>query len=167
MVKRKIKAPPVSTSTPAPSADSPKKSPRENKKKATPASAGTKRKNRTPASKLNQSSINQGTDKKKRRLRPGTKALREIRYFQKTDHTLIPRLSFCRVVKEIMMNLVGNNSRQFRIQALALDALQESCEQFLVRFFEEANLCAIHAKRVTLMTKDMQLLRAIKYDTEL
>ena len=101
-----------------------------------------------------------------RRLRPGTKALREIRFFQKTDHSLIPKLSFCRVVKEIMSDILGG-AKQFRVQALALEALQESAEQFLVRFFEESNLCAIHAKRVTLMTKDMQLLRAIKYDTEL
>ena len=101
-----------------------------------------------------------------RRLRPGTKALREIRFFQKTDHSLIPKLSFCRVVKEVLMNVLGG-AQQFRIQSLALEALQESSEQFLVRYFEEANLCAIHAKRVTLMSKDMQLLRAIKYETEL
>lgn len=76
---------------------------------------------------------------------------------------MIPRLSFCRLVKEILLNEGG--PQPFRVQALALEALQEAAEQFVVKYFEEANLCAIHARRVTLMVKDMDLLRAVKYST--
>ena len=41
-------------------------------------------------------------------------------------------------------------------------ALQESAEAYLVGLFEDTNLCAIHAKRVTIMTKDLQLARRIR-----
>ena len=50
----------------------------------------------------------------------------------------------------------------FRWQAAALVALQEAAEAHLVGLFEDANLCAIHAKRVTIMVKDMQLARRIR-----
>jgi len=96
------------------------------------------------------------------RTKAGRKAVREIQYYQKTMHNLIPKLSFCRVVKEVM---VDNGAADFRIQSLAIEALQEATEAFLIRYMEEANMCAIHAKRVTLMPKDMELIKKLKYNT--
>jgi histone H3-like centromeric protein A len=49
-----------------------------------------------------------------------------------------------------------------RFQSTAIQALQEAAESFLVHLFEHANLCAIHAKRVTLMRQDIQLARRIR-----
>lgn len=48
------------------------------------------------------------------------------------------------------------------IQSSAILALQESAEAYLVGLFEDTNLCAIHAKRVTIMPKDIQLARRIR-----
>lgn len=94
----------------------------------------------------------------KRRFRPGTVALREIRKLQKTWKFLIPMEPFIRIVRDI----TGFYSREVtRWQAEALVAIQEAAEYFLVELFENAILCAIHAKRVTLMQKDMQLARRI------
>ena len=61
--------------------------------------------------------------------------------------------------KEISDEYCGQS---YRWQAEALMALQEACEHYLVHLFEDANLCAIHAKRVTIMVKDMQLARRIR-----
>ncbi|XP_015177684.1 PREDICTED: histone H3.3-like [Polistes dominula] len=91
--------------------------------------------------------------KKPHRYRPGTVALREIRRYQKTTELLIRKLPFQRLVREIAQDCHAD----VRFQKSALFAIQESCEAFLVRLFEDANLCAIHAKRVTIMPKDMQL----------
>ncbi|RHY32486.1 hypothetical protein DYB32_002522, partial [Aphanomyces invadans] len=95
----------------------------------------------------------------KRRYRPGDKALLEIRRFQKSTDLLMRKLPFARLVREIQMNFSGH---QFRWQSSALLALQEAAEAHLVRIFEDATLCSIHAKRVTLMVKDIQLARRIR-----
>ncbi|QDZ21396.1 histone H3 [Chloropicon primus] len=96
---------------------------------------------------------------RKRRYRPGTKALKEIRHFQKTTDLLLRKLPFARLVREI-----GNtvSVEPYRWTAEALLALQEASEAFMVGLFEDCNLCAIHAKRVTIMPKDMQLARRIR-----
>ncbi|PPQ68009.1 hypothetical protein CVT26_007372 [Gymnopilus dilepis] len=103
---------------------------------------------------------------KKRRYRPGTVALREIRRYQKSTDLLLQKLPFSRVVREITMEMVTEtnfeNSANLRWQSSALLALQEATEAYLVHLFEDANLCAIHAKRVTIMTKDIQLARRIR-----
>lgn len=109
--------------------------------------------------------------KKVKRFRPGTVALREIRKFQKGHELLIRKLPFQRLVREIMedMGVRNNNTygkpndtfQGYRIQSTALAALQEAAEAYLVSLFEDTNLCAIHAKRVTIMVKDMQLARRI------
>jgi len=96
---------------------------------------------------------------RKRRSRPGTVALREIRKYQRSSELLLRRLPFSRLVREIQIDFTG---KQFRWQANALMALQEAAEFHLVHLFEDANLCAIHAKRVTIMPKDMQLARRIR-----
>ncbi|CCI40926.1 unnamed protein product [Albugo candida] len=95
----------------------------------------------------------------KRRFRPGSVALREIRYYQRSTELLIRKLPFARLVRDIQMQYAN---RPFRWQAEALLALQEAAEAHLVRLFEDANLCAIHSKRVTLMVKDIQLARRIR-----
>lgn len=94
-----------------------------------------------------------------RRYRPGQRALKEIRIYQKSTDLLLRRLPFARLCKEVMTCFTTEN---YRWQASALLALQEAAEQFLVQIFEEANLCAIHAKRVTVMPKDIQLARRIR-----
>ena len=98
----------------------------------------------------------------KYRAKAGKRAIQEIRFYQKSIHFLIPKLSFCRLVKEIM-----NEHGAYRIQSLALEALQTAAETFLIRFLEDTNTCAIHAKRVTILKKDMRLVRFLKHGTEL
>ncbi|CCE88689.1 Piso0_001466 [Millerozyma farinosa CBS 7064] len=97
----------------------------------------------------------------KRRYRPGTKALREIRRYQRSSELLIRKLPFARLVKEVAENYIGADYG-IRWQSNAVLALQEACEAFLVHLLEDTNLCAIHAKRVTIMQKDIQLARRIR-----
>ena len=101
--------------------------------------------------------VNMGI-KKPHRYRPGTVALREIRKFQKSTELLIRKLPFQRLVKEI----AGQYKSDVRFQSQAILALQEATEAYLVGLFEDTNLMAIHAKRVTIMPKDMQLARRIR-----
>lgn len=96
--------------------------------------------------------------KKPHRFRPGTVALREIKKYQKSTELLIRKAPFQRVVKEILFKYKDNA----RIQSMALAALQEASETYLVGLFEDANLCSIHAKRITVMGKDLQLARRIR-----
>lgn len=96
--------------------------------------------------------------KKPHRFRPGTVALREIRKYQKSTELLIRKLPFQRLVREIAQNFKSD----LRFQASAIAAMQEASEAYLVGLFEDTNLCAIHAKRVTIMQKDMNLARRIR-----
>ena len=96
--------------------------------------------------------------KKPHRFRPGTVALREIRRFQKSTELLIRKLPFQRLVREI----ASEYRNELRFQSSAVLALQEASEAYMVGLFEDTNLCAIHAKRVTIMPKDMQLARRIR-----
>jgi|EP01122_Echinamoeba_exundans_P001047 histone H3 len=99
-----------------------------------------------------------GGIKKPHRFRPGTVALREIRKFQKSTELLIRKLPFQRLVREIAQDF----KTDLRFQGSAIAALQEAAEAYLVGLFEDTNLCAIHAKRVTIMPKDIQLARRIR-----
>jgi histone H3 len=99
---------------------------------------------------------------KKHRYRPGTAALREIRKYQKSTDLLIRKLPFQRLVKEIAQDF----KQDLRFQTTAILALQEASEAYLVHLFENANLAAIHAKRVTIMPRDMQLARRIRGDRQ-
>jgi len=96
--------------------------------------------------------------KKRHRYRPGTVALREIRRYQKSTELLIRKLPFQRLVREIAQDFKDD----LRFQAAAIMALQEASEAYLVGLFEDVNLCAIHAKRVTIKPKDMQLALRIR-----
>ncbi|KAH0839874.1 histone-fold-containing protein [Lanmaoa asiatica] len=109
----------------------------------------------------------QPAQRKKRRYRPGTLALREIRKYQRSTDLLLRRLPFSRVVREIALDMMTDTNYQMnetglRWQSSAIMALQEATEAFLVHLFEDANLCAIHAKRVTIMQRDIQLARRIR-----
>ncbi|KAF0775546.1 hypothetical protein AaE_000757 [Aphanomyces astaci] len=99
-----------------------------------------------------------GGIKKPHRYRPGTVALQEIRRFQKTTDLLLRKLPFQRLVREIAQDYKAD----LRFQSTAVIALQEATEAYLIGLFEDSNLCAIHAKRVTIMPKDIQLARRIR-----
>ncbi|XP_041662350.1 histone H3-like centromeric protein CSE4 [Cheilinus undulatus] len=104
-----------------------------------------------------------GGVKKPHRYRPGTVALREIRRYQKSTELLIRKLPFQRLVREIAQDF----KTDLRFQSAAIGALQEASEAYLVGLFEDTNLCAIHAKRVTIMPKDIQLARRIRGEQSL
>ncbi|KAK7880470.1 hypothetical protein WMY93_032877 [Mugilogobius chulae] len=82
----------------------------------------------------------------------------EIRRYQKSTELLIRKLPFQRLVREIAQDF----KTDLRFQSSAVMALQEASEAYLVGLFEDTNLCAIHAKRVTIMPKDIQLARRIR-----
>ena len=111
----------------------------------------------TPAQKSTSASAEGGV-KKPHRYRPGTVALCEIRRYQTSTELLIRKLPFQCLVREIAQNI----KMDLRFQSAAIMALQESAEAYLVGLFEDSNLCAIHAKRVTIMPKDIQLARRIR-----
>ena len=98
------------------------------------------------------------SSKRRFRSRPGVVALREIKKLQRSTDLLVPRLPFQRVVKEIC----GKINSDLRFSAQGLLALQESAESFMTGLFEDSYMCSIHAKRVTLMPKDVQLARRIR-----
>ena len=98
--------------------------------------------------------------RKKPRHRPGTVALREIRRYQKANDNLLPRAPFQRVVREIARGFDSD----LRFASQAIVALQEAAEAYLVGIFEDAKACALHANRVTIMRKDMDLARRIRGD---
>tara|TARA_B100002051_G_C16590986_1_gene562823 strand:+ start:321 stop:755 length:435 start_codon:yes stop_codon:yes gene_type:complete len=102
--------------------------------------------------------------KKPHRFRPGTVALREIRKYQKSTDNLIRKLPFQRLVREIVdgMRKELRFGDALRFQSHAMMALQEATEAYATSLFEDTNLCAIHAGRVTIMPKDIQLARRIR-----
>lgn len=97
----------------------------------------------------------------KRRYKPGTLALKEIRRYQNTTHLLLLKLPFQRLIREVCQDVLPPGA-PMRWQSTAVQALQEAAEAFLVRLMEDTNLCAIHAKRVTIMARDMQLARRLR-----
>ena len=90
--------------------------------------------------------------------KPGTKALQEIRKYQKSTKNLIPLRPFAELVREMIQNIQFD----LRVQRIAIDALHEAAESYLVGLFEDTQLCAIHAKRVTITPQDMQLVRRLR-----
>ena len=111
----------------------------EAKKKTAPAEGGVK-------------------TERSRRFRPGTVALREIKRYQKSTDLLLLRAPFQRLVRSIAQGI----DPDIRFRSEALLALQEAAEMYLVCLYEESNLCAIHANRVTIFKKDMDLARRIR-----
>ena len=109
----------------------------------------------------------QGGIKKPHRYRPGTVALREIRRYQKSTDLLIAKLPFARYFKEVVGDVkpASWGTDTPRVTGSALAATQEAYEAYQVGLFEDTNLCAIHAKRVTIMKMDVQLARRIRGET--
>nr|AJO61183.1 CenH3 [Lathyrus ochrus]AKA94121.1 centromere-specific variant of histone H3 [Lathyrus ochrus] len=103
------------------------------------------------------SAANNTHEKKKRRFKRGT-ALQEIRKFQKDVKLLIPYAPFVRCVREITTQF---SSLVTRWTPEALISLQEAAEDDLIRMFEAGMLCARHARRITLMKKDIELTRRL------
>ena len=100
----------------------------------------------------------QGRQVKPHRYRAGTVALQDICHFQKTSALLIRKLPFQGLVREITQDF----KTDLRFQSAAILCLQEAAEAYLVRLFDDTNLCAIHARRVTIMPKDILLARQIR-----
>ena len=113
--------------------------------------------------------------KKPHRYRPGTVALREIRRYQKSTDLLIKKLPFQRLLKEMTYNSWKQMDemkrtqldKMPRMQVATVNCIQEASEATLVGLFEDTNLCAIHAKRVTIMKKDVDLAKRIGQDPNL
>jgi len=128
--------------------------------KSTPYKPAPKKKSPEKSSKIRRSSTGP-----KRRFRPGTRALMEIRKFQRSTDLLIPCLPFGRVCREIATNIQRRRGiTDLRFQASALRCLQEAAEAYLAQLFEDTVLLACHANRVTVMEKDMRLARRIRGD---
>jgi histone H3 len=102
----------------------------------------------------------QKTIRKNKRYQSGNKALNEIRKFQKSTDLLIHRLPFARLVKETTLKF--HHALQW--QSIAIEAVQHACEDYIIGLMEDANLSAIHAKRVTIMPKDIHLAQRIRGD---
>ena len=107
-----------------------------------------------------QSNSSRGGVKKPRRYRPGTVSLREIHRYQKSFELLIPKLNFQNLVREITREI----NKELRFQSTALLALQEAgpSESFLIERFADSQIAALHAGRITIKTKDMQLVCYMK-----
>jgi len=99
-----------------------------------------------------------GHVRRPRRFRSGTVVLREIRKYQKSTDLLIRKLPFQRLVREVVQQI----SPGLRFQSTVILSLQEASEDYLVRMFEQVNLCCLHARRVTIQVKDMSLWKRMK-----
>jgi histone H3 len=99
-----------------------------------------------------------GGVKKPHRYCPGTVAISEIRKYQKNTDLLIRKAPFQHLVRKIAINFKSD----LQMQSTTVLALQEASEAYLVRLFEDTNECAIHAKHVTIMPKDIQLAQRIR-----
>ena len=90
---------------------------------------------------------------KQRKVQKGMQALKEIQRYQKGVDLLIRRVPFQRLVREI----IQKRREGLKLQSSTVLVLQEASEAFLVGLMEQANLCTIHVKRVTIMPRDIQL----------
>lgn len=88
--------------------------------------------------------------------------MKTIQKLQNTTDLLIPKVRFHRLVREITQNVCNDAEDPLRYQVAALVALQEAAEAYLTYLFEDTNLCCIHARRVTIMPRDIQLARRIR-----
>nr|XP_002128910.1 histone H3.3-like [Ciona intestinalis] len=127
------------------------RTPNKSRHSQSSASGSAKRKSSQPKKK---------TPVRKPRKRPGVQVLKDIRKLQSTTNLSIRKLPFSRVVREIQYKI---NPRISAWQSLAIQALHEAAEAYLVRFFEDCNLAATFTNRVTVMTKDAQFIRKLRH----
>lgn len=121
--------------------------------------------------------------KKPHRFRPGTVALREIKKLQNSTDLLIRKMPFQRLVRELITAREfkyggedvkmekcgpyqdGNDGKGDgvgRVSSSFIGMIQDQAEAYLAHLFEDSNLCAVHAKRVTIQEKDMALVMRIR-----
>ncbi len=131
------------------------------KQTARKSTGGKAPRKQVAAKATRKASPSSGGMKKPRRFRPGTVALREIRRYQKSTSLLLRKSPFQRLVREVASDFKSN----LRMASGALGALQEATEAYMVGLFEDANLAALHAKRVTIMPRDLGLARRIRGET--
>jgi len=146
--------------------------------KAPPSSSGKKTSNNTSNSppNVNAAPAAQGLPRK-RRAAPGALALREVRKYQRSTELLFRKGIFLRMVRDVAQeaNMVGSSFlfclpslfksdhiQEVRFSKSSLAAMQEATEAYLVGMLEDTNLCAVHAKRVTIMPRDMDLCRRLR-----
>lgn len=111
------------------------------------------------ARKTAPASGSEASQKRPARFRPGSVALKEIRKYQKSTDHLMRKLTFQRLVRSIAASIRS----EFRFRSIVMHCLQEVIESFITSLFEESNQFALHAKRMTVMVKDLYLLCKIKY----
>ena len=100
----------------------------------------------------------QEAEPNKRKYRPGMRALRDIKMYQRSTNLLLPKAALFRVIKDMTARIFPDA----RYSMAAVTAIQNCVENHMIGLFEDTNLCAIHAGRATIMTKDMRLARRIR-----
>ena|SRR3990167_1058790 len=103
----------------------------------------------------------QDTEPTKRKYRPGMRALRDIKMYQRSTNLLLPKAALLRVIRDMTAKIFP----EARYSDAAVNAIQNCVESHMIGLFEDTNLCAIHAGRATIMTKDMRLARRIRGET--
>lgn len=98
------------------------------------------------------------------RRAPGKAAIAEIKRLQACTDLLIPKASFFRLVRQITLAYSPSSGTPYRYQVEALLALQDATESYLTRLFEDSYLCTIHAKRVTIFPRDMDLVGRLRLE---
>ncbi len=106
------------------------------------------------------SATRSGGAKRKRKTKPGVKALREIRYYQKSTDLLLRKLPFSRLVREICVEIFGNKPIRWSLTAML--AIQEVAEAYLVGVFRDSVYAMVHRDRLTLLPKDMRLVKILR-----
>lgn len=144
---------------------------KEKDKENKPKAASTRAKTNPP--KKQKTEQKEAEEEKKNFLKKGhtvsrksfelrNKPFQRIKDKKNVDELCIRKLPFQRLVREIVMNY--SYEEPFRFTPHALQALHVASEDYLIALFEDSYLCALHAKRVTLMKKDMTLARRIRGD---
>ena len=97
-------------------------------------------------------------------------AVREIRRYQQSTECLIKRTLFHKLIREISQEYrvcpdgPGTPSVQVHFQSTAIAALQEAAENFIAGLLEDVNLLVVHAKRGTVMPRDIRQALRIRGD---
>lgn len=121
------------------------------------------RKTAGPARAIREHKRRRDAQERTRRFRPGTVALREIRKLQKSTDLLIRRLPLQRLVREVAQEF----KTDLRFQGSGISALQEAAEMHIVGLYQDVQRVAIHAKRVTIMDRDVHLARKLRGEERL
>ncbi|MFH4983013.1 hypothetical protein AB6A40_009722 [Gnathostoma spinigerum] len=129
--------------------------------KKTAPSVGKRMRLETKRKSIQKKQVSSVEKVKKRRFKNGMRALQQIRMLQRTTSLLIPKAPFQRLVREIAMK-TSSDATELRFQSAAISALQEAAEAYMTCFFEDTNLAAIHAHRVTIFPKDMHLIQRLR-----